>query len=168
MQDDVSDGVAALISQGVADPKRVCIVGASYGGFVALEGAAFTPTLYKCAVSINGVSDLPEMQAYLQNRRSQGALAYWREHVGAQFDPALLQKSPVHAAERITVPVLLMHASDDSVVPFTQSQAMAHALASLHKSVTLTELPGDDHWLSRSETRTRMLQKLEEFLAVNL
>src|SRR5262249_53972754 len=124
--------------------------------------------LYKCAVSINGVSDLPEMQAYFQTRRSGGSLDYWQEHVGAQFDPVLLQKSPVHAAERVTIPVLLLHASDDSVVPFTQSQAMAHALASLHKSVTLIALPGEDHWLSRGETRTRMLQELERFLSINL
>lgn len=168
MQDDVSDGVSALISQGIADPKRVCIVGASYGGFAALAGAAFTPTLYACAVSINGVSDLPEMLAYLEHRHSSGAIAYWRKHVGAPFDPALKDKSPLHAAEHITAPVLLMHASNDTVVPFTQSEAMAHALESMHKPVTLVTLPAEDHWLSRSDTRTQMLRELEKFLAAHL
>jgi dipeptidyl aminopeptidase/acylaminoacyl peptidase len=95
-------------------------------------------------------------------------LDYWREHIGAPFDPALKEKSPAHAAERITAPVLLLHSSDDTVVPFAQSTGMAHALASAHKSVTLIPLPGEDHWLSRSETRTRMLQELEKFLAVHL
>ncbi len=64
MQDDVTDGVKALIAQGIVDPKRVGIVGASYGGYAALAGAAFTPDLYACAVSVAGVSDLPEMLAW--------------------------------------------------------------------------------------------------------
>jgi dipeptidyl aminopeptidase/acylaminoacyl peptidase len=106
------------------------------------------------------------MAAYIEHRH--GSLHYWREHIGTPFDPSLLQKSPAHAAERITVPVLLLHASDDSVVPFTQSAGMAHALASAHKSATLVALPGEDHWLSRSETRTRMLQEVEKFLAAHL
>ena len=71
MQDDVTDGVKALIAQGIADPKRVCIVGASYGGYAALAGAAFTPDLYACAVSVAGVSDLPEMLAWKEKNRRQ-------------------------------------------------------------------------------------------------
>lgn len=59
MQDDISDGVKKMIADGIADPKRVCIVGASYGGYAALAGAAFTPDLYACAASWAGVSDLP-------------------------------------------------------------------------------------------------------------
>ena len=167
MQDDVSDGVSELVNKGIADPQRVCIVGASYGGYAALAGAAFTPKLYKCAASVNGVSDLPEMAAYVEHRQGSGALDYWREHIGAPYDPGLLQRSPVHAAERITVPILLLHASDDTVVPFAQSASMAHALARTHNA-TLVALPGEDHWLSRSETRTRMLQELEKFLAAHL
>lgn len=120
------------------------------------------------AVSVNGVSDLPEMAAYLERRRGSGALHYWREHIGAPFDPSLLQRSPVHAVDRIKASILLLHASDDTVVPFAQSASMAHALASAHKAATLVALPGEDHWLSRSETRTRMLQELEKFLAAHL
>ena len=59
MQDDISDGVKKLIADGIANPKRVCIVGASYGGYAALAGATFTPDLYACAVSFAGISDLP-------------------------------------------------------------------------------------------------------------
>jgi dipeptidyl aminopeptidase/acylaminoacyl peptidase len=60
MQDDLSDGVKTLIDQGIVDPSRVCIVGASYGGYAALAGAALTPDLFKCAVSIAGISDLED------------------------------------------------------------------------------------------------------------
>lgn len=59
MQNDVTDGVQFLVDKGVVDTKRICIVGASYGGYAALAGVAFTPDLYACAVSINGISDLP-------------------------------------------------------------------------------------------------------------
>src|SRR6185312_7286448 len=68
MQDDVTDGVKALVEQGVADAKRVCIVGASYGGYAALAGAAFTPNLYKCVVSMSGPGDLAE---FLKSRRKK-------------------------------------------------------------------------------------------------
>jgi poly(3-hydroxybutyrate) depolymerase len=68
MQDDITDGVKKLIADGIADPKRICIVGASYGGYAALAGATFTPNLYACAVSFAGVSDLPGM---LLNERTR-------------------------------------------------------------------------------------------------
>src|SRR6185437_12041582 len=58
MQDDVSDGVKKMIADGIADPKRICIVGASYGGYAALAGATFTPELYACAVSYAGIADV--------------------------------------------------------------------------------------------------------------
>lgn len=168
MQDDLSDGVADLISRGLVDPSRVCIVGGSYGGYAALAGVVFTPNLYKCAVSVNGVSDLAEMLAYVGRRRGSAAIQYWREHIGEAHDRELLDKSPAHAADRIAVPVLLMHASEDTVVPFSQSAEMAHALEKMHKPVTLVALPGEDHWLSRSETRTRVLEELETFLHSHL
>ena len=61
MQDDVSDGVKKLIADGIADPKRICIVGASYGGYSALAGATFSPELYACAVSYAGFADVSEI-----------------------------------------------------------------------------------------------------------
>ena len=60
-----------LIADGIADPKRICIVGASYGGYAALAGATFTPDLYACAVSFAGVSDLEDV-AYAAARLSGG------------------------------------------------------------------------------------------------
>jgi dipeptidyl aminopeptidase/acylaminoacyl peptidase len=65
MQDDVTDGVKAMIKNGLADPARICIAGASYGGYAALAGAAFTPEMYACAISVNGISDLPALLGYV-------------------------------------------------------------------------------------------------------
>ena len=168
MQDDVTDGVQALVQQGIADPKRVCIVGWSYGGYSALAGAAFTPELYACAVSIAGISDLPEMLGW-DSRNSGGresnSFAYWREHIGKPDDPQVIAKSPARSASTVRAPVLLIHGRDDTVVPASQSRQMATALRQLNKPVELIELDGEDHWMkTSSHSRIRTLTELERFL----
>ena len=167
MQDDVTDGVRHLVATGVANPNRVCIVGASYGGYSALAGAAFTPELYACAASIAGVSDLPMMLG--MERKSAGsdsdAVAYWSDHIGPANDPNTIAKSPARSASKVRAPVLLIHGAEDSVVPIQQSKAMERALTEAGKQVTMVTLSGEDHWLSRSATRTRVLQELDTFLA---
>lgn len=170
MQHDVTDGVKSLIARGIADPGRICIVGASYGGYAALAGAAFSPELYRCAVSINGVSDLPHMIGYVERQGGDDsdALAYWHDHIGSPLDPGVIEKSPARAAASVRAPILLLHGADDTVVPISQSESMEKALRQLNKPVNLIELPGEDHWLSRSETRIRVLKELETFLAAYL
>lgn len=170
MQNDITDGVKALIEQGLADPRRVCIVGASYGGYAALAGAAFTPELYACAVSINGISDLPDMIGYIENKSGEesDSLAYWRDHIGSPFDVKVIEKSPARAANRVRAPILLLHGADDTVVPISQSETMVRALKQFDRPYALLKLAGEDHWLSRSETRIRVLKELETFLAEHL
>jgi dipeptidyl aminopeptidase/acylaminoacyl peptidase len=169
MQDDVTDAVKAVLSQGLADPKRVCIVGASYGGYAALAGAAFTPELYVCAVSINGVSDLPTMLAFEERQAGaeSDALAYWHDHIGLASDARVIDRSPARAAESVRAPVLLLHGVDDTLVPVTQSEKMARRLAESGRRHALVKLPGEDHWLSRGETRVRVLTEVEQFLWAN-
>jgi dipeptidyl aminopeptidase/acylaminoacyl peptidase len=170
MQDDVSDGVRHLVATGVADPARVCIVGASYGGYAALAGAAFTPELYACAVSVNGVSDLPSMIGDVRRRGGDQSdtLSYWQEHIGPATDPRAARRSPARAAAAVRAPVLLMHGTDDTVVPPSQSQLMARALAEAGKPHRYVSLPGEDHWLSQASTRTRVLEEIESFLGEHL
>jgi dipeptidyl aminopeptidase/acylaminoacyl peptidase len=165
MQDDVTDGVQKLISDGTVDPKKICIVGASYGGYSALAGAAFTPDLYACAASIAGVSDLPQVLIDMKLDRNDSALYYWHEHIGPTSDPRLAARSPARFAANVQAPVLLIHGVDDSVVPIRQSEMMWHALDRAGKRVTFVRLDGEDHWLSRSATRTRVLEELDRFLA---
>ena len=170
MQDDVTDGVKDAIAQGIADPKRICIVGGSYGGYAALAGAAFTPELYKCAVSVSGVSNLPEMLGWIKGRTSKesDSVAYWLENVGSAFDKNVIERSPALAAERIRAPILLLHGVDDTVVPIAQSEDMARALAEQEKTCKFVRLPGEDHWLSRAPTRLQVLREIETFLHDNL
>lgn len=170
MQDDVTDGVKALIGQRLADPQRICIVGASYGGYAALAGAAFTPDLYACAASINGVADLPAMLGHesKQAGKESDALAYWHEHIGNAFDKDVIDRSPNRAAAQVRAPILLLHGADDTVVPISQAEAMARALQESGKPYTLIKLPGEDHWLSFSSSRVRVLKELDTFLAAHL
>jgi dipeptidyl aminopeptidase/acylaminoacyl peptidase len=172
MQDDVSDGVQSLIAEEIADPRRICIVGWSYGGYAALAGAAFTPELYACAVSIAGVSDLPSMLGWdfsTSGGRESDSVDYWRDHIGAAGDPQVIAKSPSRAAKAVRAPVLLIHGIDDTVVPIAQSQRMARALESAGKPYELIELKNEDHWMmTSSASRIRMLTELERFLAKHI
>jgi dienelactone hydrolase len=170
MQDDITDGVKALIDKGIADVHRICIVGASYGGYAALAGAAFTPDLYACAASIGGVSDLPAMLAYLdsQHGNESDTVGYWKTNIGSAHDPEVIAKSPARAAEAVRAPILLIHGVDDTVVPISQSEIMAQALKVAGKPPVFVKLTKEDHWLSRTETRVRVLEELESFLATYL
>jgi dipeptidyl aminopeptidase/acylaminoacyl peptidase len=170
MQDDVTDAVKAMVEQGVADPGRICIAGASYGGYAALAGAAFSPDLYACAISINGVSDLPLMLGYekLSTGSESDSVAYWAEHIGSPTDENVIARSPARAAKGIRAPILLLHGGSDTVVPPIQAQVMIKALQAQGKAHRFVELPGEDHWLSRSDSRIRVLTEMETFLAEHL
>ncbi len=169
MQTDLSDGVRYLAAQGIIDPERVCIVGASYGGYAALAGVTLDPGVYRCAVSVAGLSDLRVFvneQASDNIRRDNSTTRYWNRFMGADRlgDASLDDRSPAHLAERADAPVLLIHGRDDSVVPIAQSRFMERALRRADKPVEFVELGGEDHWLSRSETRERMLTETVRFL----
>jgi dipeptidyl aminopeptidase/acylaminoacyl peptidase len=169
MQTDVSDGVRYLAAEGTIDPKRVCIVGGSYGGYAALAGAAFDPGVYRCAASLAGPADLKRM--VIRSRDDEGSLAkrYWVRFMGAKGadDPVLDQISPALHADKITIPILLIHGKDDIVVPIEQTYIMERALKAAGKPVETVIMPGEDHWLSRGATRLKMLQSMVAFLEKN-
>jgi dipeptidyl aminopeptidase/acylaminoacyl peptidase len=168
MQDDLSDALAALVRQGVADPRRVCIVGGSYGGYAALMGVAKTPDLYRCAVSFAGVTDLPELashQAKFVNGR-----AVFERMVGSTWDDMdqLKATSPSRLAAQVKVPVLLVHGTQDRRVPFEQSRLMADALERAGRKPRFIRQEDGDHHLGIQAHRLQFFQELEQFLAENL
>ena len=170
MQSDLSDGVRYLARQGTIDPKRVCIVGASYGGYAALAGVTIESGVYRCAVSVAGLSDLRRFRKWtIATNSGRLPQRYWDRFMGTadQKDPALIAISPIEHVAAVTVPVLLIHGRDDTVVPFEQSDVMLNALQRAGKSVTLVTMKHEDHWLSRSETRLQMLQATVDFLKAN-
>ena len=167
MQTDVEDGVAAIVRAGIADPERVCIVGASYGGYAALAGATLTPDRYKCAASVAGVADLNELLRQREAATGHESMSsdWLRSSIGDRDEDRerLRGVSPANLAERVRIPILLIHGTDDTVVPILQSRRMLDRLHDAGKNVRFVELRGDDHWLSDAETRIQMLRELETF-----
>jgi dipeptidyl aminopeptidase/acylaminoacyl peptidase len=172
MQTDLSDGVRYLVDRGIADPKHVCIVGASYGGYAALAGVTLQTGIYHCAVSVAGIADLGKFLRWTSDQMMASHnefTSYWDRFLGVTGpdDPRLAAISPIDHIAALTVPVLLIHGRDDVVVPYSQSEEMAEALQRAGKSVQLVTLPHEDHWLSHSATREQMLDAVVTFLESN-
>lgn len=169
MQTDLSDGVRHLAGQGLIDPARVCIVGASYGGYAALAGATLDRGVYRCAASVAGVSDLRRMVGWSKTNKGRTAQKYWIRFMGADDpdDPVLRALSPAEKVEGVTTPILLVHGRDDTVVPLEQSAIMQRALEKAGNPAEMVVMNGEDHWLSRGETRLRMLNAVTMFLEKN-
>ncbi|MDI7775243.1 S9 family peptidase [Asticcacaulis sp. EMRT-3] len=165
MQTDLSDGVRHLVVQGLVDPKRVAILGASYGGYAALAGATMDTGVYNCAVSVAGLSDVGAFVSYLlesTNNIDTPAIVAWRQVLGDKsgWDDI----SPVHQAARASCPILLLHGTDDTVVPINQSQRMESALKAAGKTVTFITYQGQDHWETIGSTRIEMMKAALDFL----
>jgi dipeptidyl aminopeptidase/acylaminoacyl peptidase len=168
MSRDVEDGVRAFIRSGRVDPSRVAFVGASYVAYASLTAAMQSPDLVRCAAGIGGVYDLSRFVAgRLRGTEKHGETAdFWTKTIGSLSTDraAPIERSPARNADRIKAPVLLIHGAEDSVVDVSQSAAMRDALVRAGAPPTYSILEGDDHWLSSSETRTRMLDELDRFL----
>lgn len=165
MQTDLSDGLAELARQGIVDPQRACIVGASYGGYAALAGVTLQKGLYRCAVAVAPVSDLSDM--YWTDYRESGGNSMLRRNLNESLgQPSTFAAvSPRKRARDAYAPILLIHGKDDTVVPYKQSTAMQDALRDAGKPVELVTLREEDHWLSRGPTRLQMLEAAVGFVA---
>lgn len=164
MQTDISNGLNALAGEGIVDAKRACIMGASYGGYAALAGVTLQKGIYRCAVSVAGISDVGKMVSNDLSERNNNSflMRSLKAEIGSGRD--LAKVSPIRFAERSDAPVLLIHGADDIVVPYSQSSEMATALSRAGKPVEILKLSGEDHWLSRGETRLTMLKAAVAFV----
>ncbi|MCR5878104.1 S9 family peptidase [Phenylobacterium sp. J367] len=168
MQEDVEDAVAQVLATGRADPSKVAICGASYGGYAALMGAVRRPDLYRCAVSIAGVSDLAAMLAFeREDGEDSPAYQYWVRTIGHPERDAekLRLASPRRCAEAIKAPVLLIHGLEDQVVPMEQSRLMAQALRAAGKPVEHLEMKDVGHRGWTPETLRQIVERSAGFIA---
>lgn len=164
MQDDVEDGTRWLIKQGVSDPKRICIVGASYGGYAALMGVIKTPELYRCVASFAPVTDLQQL---VSDSKSFTNYKVVQKQLGDD-DVDLELRSPVNFVTDIQVPVLLVHGTKDRTVRVKHSRQMAALLKKSGKDVEYIELEQGDHYLSTNQHRLQTFQALDQFLQRHL
>jgi dipeptidyl aminopeptidase/acylaminoacyl peptidase len=164
MVDDITATTKWAIAEGIADPAHTCIVGWSYGGYAALMSAVREPDLYKCVVSIAGVSDLRALAN--EARRFYGGRFRAKYSIGDDADE-LKAGSPLRSPDKIKVPVLLVHGDDDIQVSIDHSRRMARALDREKKKYELVVIKDGNHSLTRYEWRETLLTKLEAFLAAN-
>ena len=166
MQDDLDDGVAWLVERGIADPKRVCMMGASYGGYAAMWAAVRNPDIYRCAISFAGISDMPSMLRY--DRRRWVATRYyrdWRDRIRGDKNFDLDDISPLDRAGELRIPLLIAHGEKDRTVPMGQSKRLHEALGKAGIAHEYVIYPEEGHGFSKVENSVDFLKRVEAFLA---
>jgi len=158
---DVLDGGRWLVSEGIADPKRLGIVGWSYGGYAALQANVVDPTLFKAVVAIAPVTDLDMLKNESRGFTNQ-RLTFAFVGSGLHVE----EGSPARHAERFTAPVLMFHGDMDLNVDIAESRAMDKALKAAGKSSELVTFAGLDHQLYDDAARADMLERAYQFLAI--
>ncbi len=165
MQDDIDDGAKWLAAQGVADPKRVCIMGASFGGYAALWASVKSPELYRCAISFAGISDVGAMLRY--DRKSFSASKYfrnWRSRVQGDTGFDLKAVSPLFVPAKLAMPLLIAHGSDDDNVPMSQSAKFHQALTLAGKPHEYVIYKDEGHGFASDVNETDFLNRVSAFL----
>jgi dipeptidyl aminopeptidase/acylaminoacyl peptidase len=165
MQDDLSDGVKWAVAEGVADPQRVVISGASYGGYAVMAGLAFTPELYCAGINYVGATDIE----LLIPREAPPDMMYWRDtRLGRLADAAdrrrIHDTSPVNFADRIQAPVLMAYGKNDPRVRIEHGFDMEAALKKAGKSYEMIIEESEGHGFRMEENAIRFFTKVDEFL----
>lgn len=163
--DDVVDGARWAVQQGITDSERVCIVGWSFGGYLALLGAQRNPDLFHCAVDIAGVSDL--LMLIDEGYQWIGGPEGRKRQIGADTEKLKRDSPRLHAAD-LKVPLLIVQGKKDYQVPFEQSETLDAALNRAVKPHHFVVVPDADHQFSDVKDRATLLREIETFLGENL
>ena len=174
MQNDIADGTRWAIAQGIADPKRICIAGASYGGYATLMGLVNDPDLYKCGVNWVGVTDINLL--YNGHWRFTSDLSeQWKQYgmpdwIGDQVKDAAQLKatSPIEQAARIKAPLLLAYGGADRRVPIYHGRKFLDAIKPHNKQVEWIEYQDEGHGWRLPANRVDFWGKVEKFLDKNI
>ena len=171
MQHDISDGVSWLIAQGIADPKRVAILGGSYGGYATLAGVAFTPELYAAGVDIVGPSNIVTLLNSIPPYWAPIKKAF-AKRVGDVENPKdverLRAQSPLFAAKQIRAPLLVIQGQNDPRVKRAESDQIVVAMRDLGLPVQYLVAPDEGHGYAGRENRLAMMVEIERFLTEHL
>jgi dipeptidyl aminopeptidase/acylaminoacyl peptidase len=172
-QDDITDGVKWAIEKGIADPKRICIYGASYGGFAALTGLEKTPELYRCGISYAGVIDIEttlrvnldwaRLNPVKRLRLEEAILA---EMLGEKKDQKAhwQEISPIAHVDQIQVPVLLAYSEYDPRIPISTARDLANELKKRGKLYDFMVKDNEAHGFHQEANKIALWKKADEFL----
>jgi dipeptidyl aminopeptidase/acylaminoacyl peptidase len=167
MQDDVTDGVRWAIQDGTADAARICIYGGSYGAYSAMMGAVREPTLFKCAIGLSGVYDLPMLFDKGDIRLLQSGNLYLKEALGTDTQE-LKARSPAYNAKAIQAKVLLLHGAQDERAPFAHAEHMRKALIDAGNPPEWLVESGEEHGFFGPQNRADAYSKILDFLDRNI
>jgi dipeptidyl aminopeptidase/acylaminoacyl peptidase len=167
MQDDVTDATRWAVAQGIADPQRLCIFGASYGGYAALEGAVKEPELYKCAIGYVGVYDLALMSYRGDIPQSNYGKNYLTRVMGDNVG-VLAQRSPINQLDRLKAKVMLVVGDKDKRVPPVQGSNLHEALLKRNIAHEWLEKPGEMHGFYDEANVAELYAKLLQFVGSNI
>lgn len=166
---DVADGARWAIAEGIADPSRIAVYGASFGGYSALSGAAFEPDLYKVAIGFAGVYDFDRQLK--TTYRGKSSMRGWLEPFLGDIDEnpeAYSKLSPLHYADKVRAKVMLVHGGADSIVPVSQSRKMARALRKAGNDPVLETTTWGIHGFADDKKRIEFAELLGNFLKEQL
>jgi dipeptidyl aminopeptidase/acylaminoacyl peptidase len=163
IQQDLIDGVKWAVAESYADPRRVCVYGSSFGGYSAMMTAIRAPGVFKCAVGYAGIYDLAMMYKKGDVREQKSGRSYLNTVIGKD-DADLAANSPDKLADKIDVPVLLIHGEDDERAPFAQAKAMRAALDAAHKPYEWLSKPGEGHGFFAEKNNIEFYSTLQAFL----
>ncbi|HEY4093817.1 MAG TPA: prolyl oligopeptidase family serine peptidase [Luteibacter sp.] len=167
IQDDLIDGVKWAISQKMADPNRVCVYGASFGGYSAMMLPERAPGMFKCTVGYAGIYDLAMMYTKGDIKGTKSGRSYLDTTIGK--DPAALAAiSPVNGVDKLNLPIMLVHGEDDERAPFAQFKAMKAALDAAHKPYESLTKSGERHGFVKPANVEEFYNKLAAFLDRNI
>jgi dipeptidyl aminopeptidase/acylaminoacyl peptidase len=159
---DIQDATRWAVKEGIADPKRICIMGAGFGGYAALLSATRNAdNTYRCAISVGGFADLEMLKTHAA---AFGDRATRQEQIGSD-DAKIRRDSPLQNAQQVNIPVLLVHGAKDWKVQSLQTHEMAKALDRHGKDMQVVVIKGATHEMDRKSDRVKLLTEVEEFLS---
>lgn len=168
MQNDVSDAVTYLVEEGIADPERVCIYGASYGGYATMAGLVFTPELYRCGINYVGVTDVALLFDSMP-KSWEPLKEFMKVQIGDPEDEAFMDSiSPISHVENIDDPLLIVHGEKDPRVVIEHATKLRRELKRHEKSYEWLVKGNEGHGFSKEKNRLELYKTVDAFLATNL
>jgi dipeptidyl aminopeptidase/acylaminoacyl peptidase len=168
MQDDLTDGAAYLVAEGLADKNRMCLMGGSYGGYATMQGLVREPEMFKCGVNMVGVTDLILMHevTWSDFAGSEGAMASLRTRMGEPEKDRenLIRTSPARNADRIKAPVMIVHGAEDRRVPIVHATTMRDALIKVGNTPEWIVYNDEAHGFGLEANKYDLYTRIEAFL----
>lgn len=171
MHDDLIDAVRWAVDERIADPDRVAIYGASYGGYAAFVGATFTPEIFRCAIPVVGISNLETLLATIPPYWAGFAEFMYRSYGDPRTPEGralLAERSPIHRADHVARPMLILHGQNDVRCKIAESEAFVAAMQSKNLPVTFVVFPDEGHGFSKPQNEIAHVALVEAFLARHL